>query len=160
MRQRWSDLLFLHWPIEPHLIQQLLPDDLIVDTFDGVAYVGVVAFRMTHVGLSWFTPVPGTSAFLECNVRTYVRQNDCTLPGVWFFSLDAANALMATMARATYSLPWSPSTTTRLAAVRRSRRPVPLASAGKALTPTSGCGRAPNSAPLCRPLLSCILQRQ
>jgi uncharacterized protein YqjF (DUF2071 family) len=106
MRQRWSDLLFLHWAIDPEHIQALLPDELVVDTFDGVAYVGIVAFSMTNVGLSWFTPVPGVSAFLECNVRTYVRQRDLTQPGVWFFSLEAANMFMATMGRAAYSLPY------------------------------------------------------
>ena len=106
MRQRWSDLFFAHWPLPPDEIQRLLPEDLKVDTFDGMAYVSVVAFTMTNVALSWFTPMPGVSGTLECNVRTYVRRKDGTDPGIWFFSLDASNAAMVAVARATYSLPY------------------------------------------------------
>ena len=63
MRQRWSDMLFMHWVVDADLIQSLLPDDLTVDTFDGRAYVGIVAFSMSNVALSFFAPIPGTSGF-------------------------------------------------------------------------------------------------
>lgn len=106
MRQRWSDLLFLHWAIDPEEIQSHLPEGLVVDTYAGRAYIGIVAFSMSNVALSFFAPIPGMSDFLECNVRTYVRLADSTQPGIWFFSLDAANPVMAALARASYSLPY------------------------------------------------------
>ena len=37
MRQSWRDLLFLHWRIDPAVIQETLPPGLTVDTFDGQA---------------------------------------------------------------------------------------------------------------------------
>ena len=46
-------------------------------------------------------PYPGTSSFPELNVRTYVKRDG--KPGVWFFSLDAANALAVAVARAVVS---------------------------------------------------------
>jgi uncharacterized protein YqjF (DUF2071 family) len=49
-------------------------------------------------------PIPGTSAFPELNVRTYVRLDD--KPGVFFFSLDAANPLAVWGARAMFRLPY------------------------------------------------------
>jgi uncharacterized protein YqjF (DUF2071 family) len=49
--------------------------------------------------------VPGLSNFAECNVRTYVHING-KAPGVWFFSLDAANAIACAIARLTFSLPY------------------------------------------------------
>jgi uncharacterized protein len=49
-------------------------------------------------------PIPGTSAFPEINVRTYVRHRDRA--GVWFFSLDAANRLAVRAARFAFHLPY------------------------------------------------------
>ena len=46
MRQTWLNLLFLHWPIEPSLIQRRLPEGLYVDTYQGQAYMGLVPFYM------------------------------------------------------------------------------------------------------------------
>jgi uncharacterized protein len=106
MRQRWHDLLFLHWQIDPNAIQRLLPAGLEVDLYEGRTYVGLVPFRMTGVCPSWFAPVPGISDMLECNVRTYVRPAGGGAKGVWFFSLDAGNAVAVAAARACYALPY------------------------------------------------------
>lgn len=105
MRQRWAELLFLHWPIPVEALRPLIPAALEVDAFDGVAYVGLVPFTMTGVRYAWAPAVPGTSRFHEVNVRTYVhiRGRD---PGVWFFSLDAANSLAVRVARRFWSLPY------------------------------------------------------
>ena len=46
---------------------------------------------MTGVRPVVLPAVPGLSNFHEVNVRTYVHRGQD--PGVWFFSLDAANAL-------------------------------------------------------------------
>jgi len=48
--------------------------------------------------------LPGFSAFPELNVRTYVVVNG--KPGVWFFSLDAANAIAVAIARSWFHLPY------------------------------------------------------
>jgi uncharacterized protein YqjF (DUF2071 family) len=48
--------------------------------------------------------LPGLSAFLELNVRTYVRFG--TRFGVWFFSLDAANRIAVRGARTMFNLPY------------------------------------------------------
>ena len=77
MRQRWSDLLFAHWPVPAGDIARLLPPGLEIDTFDGHAWIGVVPFWMDQVqtraiGEHCIT-VPSTAAFCELNLRTYVR---------------------------------------------------------------------------------------
>jgi uncharacterized protein YqjF (DUF2071 family) len=95
--QRWHDLTFLHWRVPADELATLLPAGLEVDTFDGSAWVGLVPFRMSRVRPWWFPPLPGVSAFDETNVRTYVHHNG--VPGVWFFSLDAANWLAVQVAR-------------------------------------------------------------
>jgi uncharacterized protein YqjF (DUF2071 family) len=105
MRQRWSDLLFLHWPVPVEAIRPLIPEALEIDTFDGVAYVGLVPFTMSGIRFAWAPAVPGTSRFHETNVRTYVHFQGRD-PGVWFFSLEAANALAVRVARRFWGLPY------------------------------------------------------
>ena len=90
MRQSWRDLLFVHWPIQPEELRPLVPSQLDIDLFEGTAYIGLVPFTMTGVRPVGVPPVRGFSSFHETNVRTYVHRNGLD-PGVWFFSLDAAN---------------------------------------------------------------------
>jgi uncharacterized protein YqjF (DUF2071 family) len=59
---------------------------------------------MMGVRLRWTPPVPWLSVFPELNVRTYVTAQD--KPGVWFFSLDAANVLAVAAARLSFHLPY------------------------------------------------------
>src|SRR5260221_9963448 len=104
MRQYWGKLLFMHWAIDAELLRPLIPLSLSIDTFDGKAWIGVVPFTMWGIRASFLPPIPGTSAFHELNVRTYVHFNG--LPGVWFFSLDAASTLAVWGARTFYHLPY------------------------------------------------------
>jgi uncharacterized protein len=103
MEQVWNDLLFMHWPIDVAVMRALVPAALPLDTFDGRAWIGVVPFWMSGVRPRLVPPLPGLSRFAEMNVRTYVTLDD--KPGVYFFSLDAANRLAVAAARA-YGLPY------------------------------------------------------
>src|SRR5262249_55787207 len=104
MHQNWGTLLFMHWPVDPDALNSLLPSSLSLDTFDGTAWLGVVPFWMWGIRASFLPRIPGTSAFPELNVRTYVHYKG--VPGVWFFSLDAANSLAVWGARRFYYLPY------------------------------------------------------
>jgi uncharacterized protein len=104
MRQRWEDLLFAHWRCSSAALRALVPAALDIDVVDGDAWIGVVPFRMSGVGLRGVPGVPGARAFPELNVRTYVRHRGT--PGVWFFSLDAASPLAVTVARMWFHLPY------------------------------------------------------
>jgi uncharacterized protein len=104
MAQSWHDLLFAHWPVDVAVMRPLLPPQLQVDTFEGSAWCAVVPFRMTGVRLRGTPVLPWLSAFPELNVRTYVTCDG--KPGVWFFSLDAGNALAVAIARAWFHLPY------------------------------------------------------
>jgi uncharacterized protein YqjF (DUF2071 family) len=104
MAQSWHELLFAHWPVDAAVLRPLLPVQLQIDTFEGSAWLAVVPFRMTGVRLRGTPPLPWLSAFPELNVRTYVTRDG--KPGVWFFSLDAGNALAVTIARAWFHLPY------------------------------------------------------
>jgi uncharacterized protein YqjF (DUF2071 family) len=113
MRQRWSELTFLHWKCDVDIIARHLPRGLEPDTLQGSAWVSLTPFVLTV----W--PPAGPRAFEapETNVRTYVRHRGRS--GIWFFSLDLGNAVGAGAARLTYGLPycWSD-----MRVERRSRR--------------------------------------
>ncbi len=104
MRMTWSELLFAHWRVDPDLVRKHLPPGLELDTHQGSAWVGVVPFLMSDVAPRFCPAIPGLSKFLELNVRTYVMKDG--KPGVWFFSLDAENAIAVRAARATFNLPY------------------------------------------------------
>jgi uncharacterized protein YqjF (DUF2071 family) len=104
MTQTWYNLLFAHWPIPSETMRKLVPPQLELDTFDGQAWVGVVPFGMARVYPRGTFSVPWLSRFLELNVRTYVTLGG--KPGVWFFSLDAANSVAVALARRFFRLPY------------------------------------------------------
>jgi uncharacterized protein YqjF (DUF2071 family) len=103
-RQRWHDLLFLHWPVPPETVRRFIPSSLNVDTHDGAAYVGIVAFRVSGSRLAGLPERLGFG-FLETNVRTYVRAG-AEEPGVYFLSLDASSRLMVAGGRVAVGLPY------------------------------------------------------
>ena len=104
MHQNWGKLLFMHWRIDERLLRPLIPRQLEIDSFDGSAWIGVVPFTMWGIRASFLPAIPGTSAFHETNVRTYVHHRG--VRSVWFLSLDAANRLAVWSARTFYHLPY------------------------------------------------------
>ena len=110
MTQTWNDLLFAHWPVDGDALRKLVPASFELDRFDGAAWLGIVPFHMTNVAPRFVPAVPGVSAFPELNVRTYVTVGG--KPGVFFFSLDAGNALAVGAARTLLNLPYYSATMT------------------------------------------------
>jgi uncharacterized protein len=113
--QRWRRLAFIHWRVPVATLRRLVPEALAIDTFDGDAFVGVVPFTMQGVRPRWAPAVPGLSSFHETNVRTYVHRGGVD-PGVWFFSLDAANLIAVAIARTFWHLPYHHARMTLVAA--------------------------------------------
>ena len=103
--QRWSDLAFLHWAVEPEDVEPFLPAGTRPDVLDGRTYVGLVPFRMTTTRAAGRVPVPWAGSFLETNVRLY-SVDDEGRHGVVFRSLDAQRLLAVLTARATLNLPY------------------------------------------------------
>lgn len=103
MAQRWAELLFLHWQVEPGLLEPAIPDGLHLDLHQGAAWIGIVPFRMQRIRPSGLLPLPWLSWFLELNVRSYVH-DDAGTPGVWFHSLDCNQPLAVEIARRAFHL--------------------------------------------------------
>lgn len=99
LAQRWTDVAFVHWRYRPADVQQLLPRSVIVDTFDGSAWIGLVPFVMEGLRPVGLPALAHHRRFVEVNVRTYVRDRTGR-PAVWFFSLDVPLPDIVAMARA------------------------------------------------------------
>lgn len=123
MAQTWTDVLFAHWPVAAGRLRPLVPEALLLEEFDGFAWVGIVPFQLTGLRLRGLPALPSASRFRELNVRTYVRlapksdagaaprSDDASTrkparPGVYFFSLDAASRLAVWGARTFFRLPY------------------------------------------------------
>jgi len=103
--QTWVDLAFLHWRVEVDELQRLVPDSVVLDTFDGAAWLGITPFLLRGFRLRGMPPLPRVSTFPELNVRTYVTREG--KPGIWFFTLDAASVIAVEGAKRLYRLPYN-----------------------------------------------------
>jgi uncharacterized protein len=103
MVQVWRDLLFAHWSVPPATIRQLVPEQLVLDSFEGQAWLTIAPFHMS-LRLRGLPPLPGMFDVPELNCRTYVAVEG--KPGIYFFSLDIASRAAAFGARTLYHLPY------------------------------------------------------
>jgi uncharacterized protein YqjF (DUF2071 family) len=104
MAQRWDDLLFAHWPVDPEQLRPMIPEGLTLDCRDGTAWISITPFRLEGLRARGLPPIPWISTFPELNCRTYVTRN--RKAGVFFFSLDAARTAAVIGARAAFHLPY------------------------------------------------------
>jgi len=104
MGQSWERLAFLHWPVDPDALAEVLPPGVEPDVFDGSAWIGVTPFEVHSFRLRMTLPIPFISTFPEINVRTYVTR--AGRAGIWFMSLDTSNRLAVQAARKAYRLPY------------------------------------------------------
>jgi uncharacterized protein len=104
MGQTWCDLLFMHWRVDPAVLERVVPPQLPLDVRDGSAWIGVTPFTVMGFRLHGTPPVPFVATFPELNVRTYVTVDG--KPGIFFHSLDAGSSLAVAAARRSYRLPY------------------------------------------------------
>ena len=104
--QRWRDVTFLHWAVDPERVAPLLPPGTVPDVHEGATYVGLVPFRMDRVGLLGAPAPPWLGSFAETNVRLY-SVDDRGRRGVVFRSLDAERLLLVLAGRRAARLPYA-----------------------------------------------------
>lgn len=103
--QRWKDLTFLHWAVDPRRLEAYMPPGVHPDTFDGRSYVGLVPFVMRDVGIVGSAGIPYFGTFCETNVRLY-SVDGRGRRGVVFVSLDASRLVPVLVARWGPRLPY------------------------------------------------------
>ena len=104
MGQHWDDVLFCSWPYPVAALRPLVPAGLDVETYEGSAWVSLVALSMDDVHLRGLPPIPFTTGFAELNLRTYVTCNG--RPGVYFIAIDCPNLLCSWIGRTVFHTPY------------------------------------------------------
>jgi uncharacterized protein YqjF (DUF2071 family) len=101
--QTWYDLFFAHWRVSERCIRPHIHSDLTVDTWDGSAWVSIVAFRL-DVRRRCLAPFGIGLRFVELNLRTYVRLGN--EDGIYFLTIHAGTRGPAALARWLTPLPY------------------------------------------------------
>ncbi|QYH35007.1 YqjF family protein [Salinibacterium sp. M195] len=105
LRQRWSEVSFLHWRVDPAIVAPFLPAGCRPDTIDGSTWVGLIAFQMSQSSFFGGPNIPWLGDFPEVNVRLYSIDADGRR-GVVFLSLEASRLIPVLTARAAFGLPY------------------------------------------------------
>lgn len=105
LTQVWADLAFIHWAVDPAKVAGFMPPGVVPDTYDGVTYVGIVAFRVGGTGFPPPVNLPYLGAYPETNVRLY-SVDERGRRGVVFCSLDASRLVPVAIGRLGVRLPY------------------------------------------------------
>lgn len=97
LSQNVNDVLLAHFAIEPATLRRLVPEELTLELYDGVAWLTISPFSVSHVRPRGVPPLPGLSFFPQINVRTYVTIGG--KPGLYFLSVDTKNLSTVWFAR-------------------------------------------------------------
>lgn len=96
-RQRWENILFIHFPVEAKEIRPYVPDPLLINEYDGSAWLSLVIFQAKHTGIIKTPNLFSYKDFPQLNLRTYV--NFGREKGVFFLSLHADDPLVVRLGR-------------------------------------------------------------
>jgi uncharacterized protein YqjF (DUF2071 family) len=105
LRQRWSEVTFLHWRVDPSTVERFMPAGCRPDTIDGSTWVGLIAFQMSRSSFFGGPRIPWLGDFPEVNVRLY-SIDEQGRRGVVFLSLEASHIIPVLTAQAAFSLPY------------------------------------------------------
>lgn len=105
--QEWNDVIFIHWEVPISILSKLIPKSLKIDTFDGKAYVSLVAFTMQKIRPRYLPSLSFISDFHEINIRTYVSNEN--KKGVYFLNIEAQKYLSSFIAKKISGLPYEKS---------------------------------------------------
>ncbi|MEU3524192.1 DUF2071 domain-containing protein [Streptomyces sp. NPDC038707] len=106
LRAGWMTQTFVHWAYPVEAVRALVPEPLVVEEYEGSAWVGFTPFVMAGVRPAGVPArAPGLPAFAETNLRTYVRHPNGR-DGLWFLSLEVACPLM--LGARAYGAPYRP----------------------------------------------------
>jgi uncharacterized protein YqjF (DUF2071 family) len=105
LRQRWSEVTFIHWRVDPSVVAPYMPAGCRPDIVDGGAWVGLIAFQMSQTSFFGSPRIPWLGDFPEVNVRLY-SIDEQGRQGVVFLSLEASRLIPVLTARAAFGLPY------------------------------------------------------
>lgn len=92
-QQDWKNVLFIHFPLPPQYLQNIVPAPFKLDTYDGQGWISVVLFTAANSRLRCMPKWLSFPSFHQMNIRTYVRFGNER--GVYFFSIHTNSSIAA-----------------------------------------------------------------
>ncbi len=107
LRAVWRHLAMASWPVDPQLLQPLVPAGTELDDHDGQTYASLVGFRFLATRLRGVA-IPWHRGFDEINLRFYLRRRgtDGVQRGVGFVREFVPRHAIAWVARLAYNEPY------------------------------------------------------
>lgn len=102
--QEWDHVLMLHWKVPASAIASQLPKGLLLDQFEGEAWVSMVLFSVNNLQLRRLPALPYLNSFHEVNLRTYVIKDG--KPGIYFLSIEADRLPIVLLTRLFTGIPY------------------------------------------------------
>lgn len=102
--QEWNRAVFLHYKVSYESLRELVPNDLLLDNYNGYYYVSLVAFTMEKIRPKQLPSIEFISDFDEINIRTYVEKDG--KKGVYFLNIEAGKMLSVLVAKSLSGLPY------------------------------------------------------
>jgi uncharacterized protein YqjF (DUF2071 family) len=109
----------MHWKVPPSALAGFVPKGLTIDTFNGDAWLSLIAFSVKKLRPRFLPPLPPISNFHEVNCRTYVVRDG--IPGIYFLSIEASKLLPALLARLLIGIPYIKSEISRSTGIYRAK---------------------------------------
>ena len=104
----WINPLLFSWPVDDAVLEPLLPSGLVIDRWQGRAYLSLVGLRFESLRIFGIPAIP--RRYAEVNLRFYARRpadGDAAQPGVVFIRQIVPHRLTAWLARSLYGEPFT-----------------------------------------------------
>ena len=104
----WINPLLFSWPVDDAVLEPLLPSGLVIDHWQGRAYISLVGLRFEGLRVFGVPVLP--RRYDEVNLRFYVRRpgdGDEERPGVVFIRQIVPHRLTALAAQVMYGEPFT-----------------------------------------------------
>lgn len=104
LKAKWENIIMVNYEIDPKIVQPYLPNGVLLDLYNGKAYVSLVGFNFKKTKL-FNLPIPWFGSFEEINLRFYVvrKEGNEYKRGVVFINETIPYKIVAWMANKLYN---------------------------------------------------------
>ena len=104
LKANWENIIMANYAIDPEILKPFLPKGVVLDLYNGKAYVSLVGFMFKKTKL-FNVPIPFFGTFEEINLRFYVHRKEggITKRGVVFINETIPYRIVAWMANKLYN---------------------------------------------------------
>lgn len=105
VKQKLENSLYMHWEYDQEKLQELLPEELELDTFQNKAYISVIVHRSSDCQLKYipFNLPSDITAQNKVSIRTYVKYQGQR--GVYYINCHSNNSLANFVANKFFNFP-------------------------------------------------------